>query len=298
MKAQRSILLALAFALSACFAFAGSAGAAVVHEPEGTFPLSGVNVLAVDNSAGPSSGDLYIAELDLSTFATRVYQADASGTPTGVELDASETPAGSFGLINLTTFKLAGSIAVDSSTGPNAGNVYVPDLANGVVDVFDETGKYVCQITGEATPSASECAGPAGSETPAGGLEPQSVAVDPNDGHIAVGDASGVIYEFNAAGEFEGEIAAAQVTEPFSIAFDSTGSLYVVNANPFTTGPGSAVKLDASGAFERVVAAARFSVGVDLGNDHVYLGGPLEPGSEIEEFDAAGAFDPDEGASS
>lgn len=288
MRAWRAIL-AVGLALALWSALATPAAAAVVHEQEGTFPLSGINLLAVDNSSGPSSGDLYIAELDFGTFGTRVFQADASGTPTGVELDATETPAGSFSLINLVTFKLAGSIAVDGSSGPSAGNIYVPDVANGVVDVFDETGKYVCQITGKAIPSASECAGASGSETTTGGLEPQSVAVDPTDGHIAVGDGSGVVYEFNAVGEFEGEIADEHIVEPFSIAFDSTGSLYVVNANAFTTGPGDAVKFDSSGAFEGVVATARFSVGVDLGNDHVYLGGNLEAGSEIEELDAAGA---------
>lgn len=288
MTRRHTALLALVLWIAGLAVLAGSASGKIVHEQEGTFPLGGINFLTVDNSSGPSAGSLYIGEINGATFETRVYQADATGAPTGVELDAAETPAGSLGLINLSTFKLAGSLAVDSSSGANAGDIYVPDIANGVVDRFDEAGKYVCQITGLTTPSGSECAGAAGSETPRGGLEPQSVAVDPRNGRVAVGDASGVIYLFNPVGEYEGEIADAAISEPFSLAFDSTGSLYVVNANIFGAGPGNAVKFDPAGAFAYTLAPSRFSVGVDLGNDHVYLGGALESGNEVREFDAAG----------
>lgn len=288
MNGSRIAALA-ALLVAALLVFAEPAAATITHEEEGTFALSGLDFLAVDNSGGASAGDLYIGEFSFETSSSRVYQADPSGAPTGVELNGAETPAGSFGLMNSEIFKLAGSIAVDDSAGANAGDVYVPDIANGVVDRFDETGKYLCQITGKAVPSASECAGLAGSETPTGKLEPQSVAVDPRNGRIAVGDASGVIYLFNSKGEFEGEIADASITEPFSIAFDSTGSLYVVNANLFGAGAGSAVKFDSTGAFEYALPSSHFSVGIDLGDDHVYLGNSLESSVAVEELDSAGA---------
>jgi hypothetical protein len=278
-----------ATALAVFVSLTGTAAAKTVHQHESNFALGSVLAwLSVDNSAGPSANDVYVGELSQATFASRVFQADATGAPTGVELDGSETPAGSFGFINFATFNLASGPAVDSSGGARAGEVYVPDVANGVVDVFNEAGEYVCQITGSATPSPSECAGPAGSETPTGGLQPLSVAIDPNDGTVAVGDARGVIYEFDEGGEYLGEVADPHITAPFDLAFDSVGSLYVVNANLFGSGPGSAVKFDAGGSFAYELASSRSSVGVDLGNDHVYLGSN-EAETEIEEFDSSGS---------
>ena len=209
----------------------------------------------------------------LQPFLSRVYQTDPSGTPTGVELDGSETPAFFFGFVNFATFNVASGPAVDGSAGANAGRIYVPDVFNGVVDLFDEAGEYVCQITGAATPSASECAGATGSETPSGGIEPLSVAVDPASGKVAVGDGSGVVYEFNEAGEYAGEIADPHIFSPFSLAFDSAGNLYLVNGNLLLAFEGSAVKFDSTGSFEYELAPERIGVGVDLGNDHVYLGG-------------------------
>jgi hypothetical protein len=284
----RTATVALAFVLGVLLTFAALAPAKVIHEQEGSFPLNVINFLTIDNSTGPSAGDLYIGEIG-STFETRIYQADASGTPTGVELNGAETPAGSFGFINFGTFHVAGGPKVDGSTGANAGGVYVPDTANGVVDLFDEFGHYVCQVTGGAIPSASECAGSTGSETPIGGLEPLSVAVDPTNGHVAVGDASGVVYEFNEAGEYEGEFVDPHITEPGSLAFDSAGNLYIVNENPLV-GPGEVVKFSSTGSFEYVLASNRTSVGVDLGNDHVYLGGAEGESSETEEFDSSGSL--------
>jgi hypothetical protein len=282
----RTAFAALALALGALLALAGPASAKVIHEQEGSFPLSHLNFVGIDNSTGPNSGNLYIGELNLNTFVSRVYQTDDEGTPTGVELNGSETPAGFFNFVNLATSSLASGPVVDGSPGGNAGKIYVPDVANGVVDRFNEDGSYDCQITGKATPSVSECAGAAGSETPSGALEPLSVGVHPGNGNVAIGDASGAVSVFNEAGEYLSQIIAPQVFAPFSMAFDSAGNLYVVNANPFTVGAGSAVKFGPGGGFEYQLASSRFSVGVDLNNDHVYLGG--ETDTEIEEFDSSG----------
>jgi hypothetical protein len=282
-RGGRNAVAAL-LALGALLALAAPASAVVAHEQEGSFPLSGISFLAVDSSGGPSTGDLYVGEFSPGTSESRVYQADSSGTPTGVELDGSGTPAGSLGFVDFTTSRVADGPAVDNSKGSNSGFVYVPDVTHGVVDLFDESGTYVCQITGSAIPSASECAGATGSETPTGELQPLAVAVNPTNGEVAVGNATGVVYEFNEAGEFEGEIADSHITLPGSIAFDSTGSLYVVNESLFT-GPGEVVKFSPAGSFEAVFASSRSSVGVDLSNDHVYLG--ISEG-ETEELDSSG----------
>jgi hypothetical protein len=280
-----TVAIAVCAVLAAWLAgFSGSAVAKVVHEREGTFPISNFNWLSIDNSGGPSAGDLYIGELKPAGFVSRVYQTDHSGTATGLELDGAETPAGSFGFVNTSTFRVSGGPAVDGSSGPKGGDIYVPDVLHGVVDLFDESGHYVCQITGQASPSPSECAGASGSQTPRGEIEPLAVAVDPANGALVVGDASGVLYEFNEAGEYEAEIADSHITQPGSLAVDSVGDVYVVNESPFS-GPGEAVKFSPAGSFEYALASSRLSAGVDFGNNHVYLGGQE---GQIEEFDSTG----------
>jgi hypothetical protein len=260
----------------------GSASAKVSHELESTFALSGVSSLGADNSADAFEGDLYVGEFSFATFASRVYRVGPDGTPSGFEFDGTETPAGSFGFVNLGTFHLSAGPQVDGSTGANAGDVYIPDIAHGVVDLFDATGKYLCQITGSATPSPSECAGATGSQTPAGTLDPLAVAVDPHNGDLAVGDGSGVVYEFNEAGEFKRELADADITEPGSLAFDSTGRLYVVNSRVLG-GPGDVLRFSPAGASEGVVAEGRTSVAVDLNNDHAYFRSVEAPNEEFDE---------------
>jgi hypothetical protein len=287
---RSNILTAAALCLTLCawlLVLGGSAAAKVTHQREGVLPLEGViNSLSVDNSEGPSKGDLYIGEIkDLTSFATRVYQVTAGGIATGVELDGPATPAGSFGFVNTETFGFAGGPAVDNSTGPRSGDVYVPDVVHGVVDLFDESGSYICQITGSATPSSSECAGAVGSETPRGAIEPLAVAVDPGDGEVVVGDSSGVLYEFNEAGEYEAEIADPNITEPGSLAIDSAGDIYVVDVNPFFETSSAAFKFGPTGNFEYALGSGRISVGIDLSDNQVYLGGE---GGPTEEFDAAG----------
>ncbi|MCL2769701.1 MAG: hypothetical protein FWD42_06270 [Solirubrobacterales bacterium] len=268
---------------AALLVLAATATAKVIHENVASFPKPGaVNLIAVDNSLGPSGGRLYVGEVSFS-FASRVFQTDASGVATGVDLNAAETPAGSFGFLSSKSV-LASGPAV-AGTGANAGDVYVPDIAHGVVDLFNDAGKYVCQITGNATPSATECAGATGSETPSGGIEPTSVAVDPVNGQVAVGEANGVLDVFSEKGGYMREMSDPHITDPFSLAFDSTGSLYVVNANPLAASFGSAVKFSATGGFERELATDKLSVGVDVATGHVYLAGPS---GEVEEFNMSG----------
>src|SRR6185312_16620745 len=87
--------------------------------------------------------------------------------------DGSDTPAGSFGNI--------GSVAADNSTIPTdwaAGDVYVTDLRNGVVDVFKpKVGggeEYVTQVTGPEAGAAFE--------------DPILAAVDQLNGDLVVVD--------------------------------------------------------------------------------------------------------------
>ncbi len=166
----RTAILALALALGVLLALAGSAFANALHEKQGSFPRSGViNFIAVDNSGSPSSGDLYIGELAEGTYAARVFQANASGTATGVDLTGKP-----FSFVNFGTFNVSSGPAVDDSEGANKGDIYVPDVENGVVDRFHENGTFDCEITGkgEHSTSTSECnKSPGSPEVPGGGFE-------------------------------------------------------------------------------------------------------------------------------
>src|SRR6185312_16298507 len=99
-------------------------------------------------------------------------------------------------------------VAVNNGTG----NVYVLDTAHNVIDMFDSSGNYLCQITGGSVPSPSECNGPAGSETPDHGFAtPHGIAVNQVDGDVYVLDSQhGVIDIFTAAGAYQRQIALSQ----------------------------------------------------------------------------------------
>jgi hypothetical protein len=253
--------------------------------PDGPFEL--VFGDAVDNSAGPGSHDVYVAELrdEGNEYVGAVDKFDEQGVYAGVRITGASTPAGSFSFLSDATFRNSG-IAVDSSASANRGDVYVADIAHGVVDKFDENGNYVCQITAAATPSLSECNGVAGSATPAGSMEPRGLAVDASGDLYVADGAHAVIDKFGPAGEYIGQIADPNITEPGEIALDAGGDLYVDNGTLF--GGAGVARFDSKGVFsEELDSNQPTSVAVDQGDGHVFVGEAAEPG-EIAEFTASG----------
>jgi len=292
MLVRRTLMLCF-LVLVAVLLPAAPASARIGHEHLGSFPVAGLSWIGVDNSGGPGAGDVYVGEVKFEEgFGPgTVRQLEPDGTPTGVELQGAETPAGSFGFTSSPGFEaqLADGVAVSNGPGTTAGDVYVADLSHGVIDRFDESGAYLCQITGAAIPSASECAGGAGSETPTGAITPLAVAVNPVNGDLAVGDESGAVFEFNEAGEYVGEISDPHLTEPGSLAFDSAGALYAVNADgSLINGGGEGLEFSPSGSFVGAITTGpSSSVGVDEATDHVYFGSRT---GEVEEFDESGTL--------
>ncbi|HTA96529.1 MAG TPA: hypothetical protein VK730_02670 [Solirubrobacteraceae bacterium] len=172
--------------------------------------------VAVDNSGGPSNGDVYVAS------ATAIEKFDGNGTSTGVQITGGETPGGSFHIP-------VQGVAVDNSVNsPNRDDVYVADVANEVIDKFGEKGEYLCQITAAAVPSSSEC-DIGGSGIPTESILPASVAVAPN-GNLYASDAeNNLIDEFGPSGEYLTRIVGPGQTtiDPHSLAIDGNGDLYV-----------------------------------------------------------------------
>jgi hypothetical protein len=302
MSGRGRLLLVLAVVmLCGCLALAGTAQAKIIHPAEGSFtgeaapggPFTTVTGMAIDQSTGASRGDVYVAN-STNIFAPEenasvVDKFDAAGSYAGVQITGAETPQGSFAFVNPSSLSLSG-IAVDGSSSANAGDLYVGDVEHGVVDRFSEAGHYLCQITGSATPSASECNGAEGSATPDGSLVPTGVAVDAaGDVYVADG-AHAVIDEFGPNGEFIARIADAHITTPEGIALDASGNLYVVNFS-FASSSSNVVKLNAAHTFLSVIDEdTPTAVAVDPVSADVFAYEAPENAAAIAEYDPAGTL--------
>jgi hypothetical protein len=297
LRAARPVL-ALACVLGAWLLLAANpAGAKVVHQSEGSFngsdapggPFTYAVADAADSSASSSHGDVYVASLNGSLEGT-VDKFDANGAYAGEQLTGANTPAGSFSLISFLNLHVGG-LAVDDTAGANAGDLYVGDIGNGVVDRFSSSGAFQCQITGKTPVSAEaiahECNGAAGSEPTGGpaGIEPSGLAVDSSGDVYVSDDAHHVIDKFGPSGAFLSKIADPAITEPGPLAIDLSGNLYVANSGLF--GGSTVVKCSTSPTPScGVLDAHATGTGVDPATGHVYVA-ESNP-EQIAEYDSAG----------
>jgi len=244
-------------------AFLGSFNGA--DAPAGPFAI--VLSDATDDSGGPSSGDVYVGELNHSHEGV-IDKFNSKGEYAGVQITGASTPQDSLELVSFSTFA-SGSLAVDDSSSVNKGDVYVALPGAGVVDKFNEAGEYLGQITGSATPAES--------------MEPTGVAVDAS-GNVYVADfAHKVIDRFSPTGAYAGQFVDPHIQEPNSIAVDA-GHLYVDNAIPLIS-PG--VNVDAFSSTEFAGVLDEHSPGTvtfDPIDGHIYTGDDQSP-SEIREYD-------------
>jgi hypothetical protein len=144
--------------------FAGTFGAAT-STTANPYPLSNPGSIAADSSAGPSQGDVYVADVGNH----RIEKFDSSGhlllmfgkrvNKTAVEEAKPEAQQNVCLAAEVCQPGTAGStpgafqsnealfIAVDGSTGPSAGDVYVGDAGSSLgadeVTKFDENGRLV-----------------------------------------------------------------------------------------------------------------------------------------------------------
>lgn len=196
----------------------GSADGALTTAAQFGFP----GAVAVDTSALPTAGTVYVADSGnnsvrmiaggtVSTLATglnlplgiavdstalgtagRVYVADTFNNvirmiPPGGGAMTTLAGSGSVGSANgagaLASFNLPGGIAVDNSSLPSAGTLYVADTYNNLIRVITLPGAVVSTLAGSGTPGFQDGIGSA-----AGFNHPSALAVDPATGNVYVAD--------------------------------------------------------------------------------------------------------------
>ncbi len=231
LSASASRRLALAGGVSLSVLVGGLAFASVGALAAMQYPLVRQLSSGLQEPNGPvavdgKTGDVFVPDTEGNQSVLRVL--NASGEFVGTWAGAN-TPGASFGEHEIH------SVAADDASG----DVYVADRSNSVVDVFEASGAYVCQITGagSATTSASECDGSApGTPHDAFG-EPNGVAVDQATGDVYVSDSTNEVVDvFNSAGRYLSQITGASTpagsfSEVRSMAVDDvSGDLLVADS--------------------------------------------------------------------
>jgi hypothetical protein len=218
--------------------------------------------------------------------------------------DGSDTPSGSF--------RAAGRVGVDQSNG----NVYVVDInvfaGTGAVEVFDESGAFLHEISGEDTPAGSFAFSRIGSSgvaahdgevyvadtrnnvvdvfDPSGAyvrqltgiVAPTGVAVDA-EGHVWVAesgsgdDTNGMVHEFDEAGTLVQSWPNGYF-QTDAIALDSTGRVYLIN------GAGDVTRWTATGGDETLIADSATGIAIDPADDHIYV----DKRNSVSEYDETG----------
>lgn len=291
---------------------AGTAGSFNQGNTNGTGPAAsfdsprGMATDAVGNIYVTDYGNGLIRKISpagvVTTFASASYQlagitVDAAGyvyvtvvypnyiyklSPGSVYSAIAGAPGGPSGNINgpgsSATFNGPAGVAVDA-----AGNLYVADTGNGLIRKITSAG-VVTTLAGNGNLLSSTD----GVGTAASFFYPQSVAVDPS-GNVYVADhtsirkisPAGVVTTLagsNTAGATNGTGASATFNEPYGVALDAAGNLYVADtynnlirkitaAGVVTTLAGSGVAGGADGAGSVASFNHPFGITVDAGGN-------------------------------
>jgi hypothetical protein len=215
--------------------------------------------LAVDNSSGPSAGDVWVSYIG----SRGLVKFDESGNR------LTEAEIG-----NLSGFLR--QVAVD----PTNGDVYLATSAPGTVAKFDSSGVFQSQITG----------------TPGGSIEPLGLAVG-GEGDLYVEDvAHEAIDRFSPSGEYLGQFPVPGLSNRYFayLAAGPEGNLYVGLGQPYTnredlvgevreyTPTGAPVDCPGGDNILSLPPEGFLPVAVDPSNGQIFVG----EGSLVSEYDS------------
>jgi hypothetical protein len=172
--------------------------------------------VAVDNSEGPSGGDVYVVEAKVPGAVGGAVDVFKPSLVRGEE--------GEF-LKRLSGVKLEAPNGVVVSGG--SGRVLVADGAKGAVFAFNAEGVYEGKLNGKGSPY-----GPFGKEEAQGNVA--GLAVDAVSGDVYVAEADrGAVSQYSSSGVWEGWItstASGDLGVPRGLGLSGAGDVYVADA--------------------------------------------------------------------
>ena len=173
------------------------------------------------------TGEIYVTDYS----AGAVYAFEASGAPDPTHPQLTEADG-------TTPYHFNGpyGIAVDESSGPDQGDIYVANYnseAGGeTVLQFNSSGSRTAQapLSVHDIPAAGTLqSGGLPPVANGGGFMPTGVAVAANGDVYVADQANNVIDVFEQNGTFLSQLAAGQISGPNGIALNAAGDLYVTN---------------------------------------------------------------------
>jgi hypothetical protein len=226
--------------------------------------FSNVQGVAVDQSGG----DVYV--LDTGAGGGSLFKFDASGKPlkfTGLPGE----PLSITGLHGGGGFE--NEIAVDSSTGPAKGDVYVAvSSSNGEkIDVIAPNGESLGVLSESTAPWGDTC----------------GVATDPS-GNVYVGVYGGYVDRFtpttNPVANSDYSSSIVKVNHPCNLAADSEGNVFEARYGGGPVERYESWLFGMPGSFGSIVDRSGSSLAVDQADDHVFV----DAEGEVAEFGAHG----------
>jgi hypothetical protein len=259
-----SVLLSLTTALALGFdtnVFKFSFGAAS-STPVNPYPLSNPSEVAVDNSAGPSAGDVYVTDpanhrvekfsssgAFILMFGKDVNETTGGNVCTAESHDICQTgtSGSSPGEFDTPTF-----IAVDDSSGESTGDIYVGDIGDDKVSKFEPGGSLISTWGTEGQLDGSTATdGPFGRSF--GGI-----ATSPSGELVVVNDHFG-LYRFAEDGSFITDHSFGPDVAKDGLAVGSAENIFFVKPN------GAVVEVSFSGSTVSSEFAPGPATGVTIG---------------------------------
>lgn len=240
--------LACCAVMALCVVWAEPASAKLTHARIASFgSFNNVQGIAVDQA----SEDVYVYD----SGAKAIYKFNATGNPENFSFTKSPEieglPESGYG---------QGEIAVDSSTGPAKGDIYLATGSETSVLVFDSAGEQVGELTGETGvpwgPTCGVAVGPTGnvyvdvygSER---GINKYVPTANPVTNADYVQSLEGLYYPCNIAVDSSENLMAEQYPSGISL-FEPT-------------------EFGSTSAIGRVIDKSGYTVAVDPANDDVYV---------------------------